>query len=109
MCDVLEGIPLPENFANKVVCQSFLWLLTKEDRLKAVKEMARVCKPNGTIAAVEGAVETNVTYFEDNPRLNELWKKSNVSEIQGYSKLYGYDRNSGYKLPFYFKKAGWVA
>jgi ubiquinone/menaquinone biosynthesis C-methylase UbiE len=104
--NVLEGIPLPDNFADKVVCQSFLWLLTKEDRSKAIKEMVRVCKPNGTVAAVEGAVETSVIYFEDNPRLNELWKKSNTSEIEGYTKLYGYDRNSGYKIPFYFKRAG---
>lgn len=103
--DALKGIPLPDNFADRVVCQSFLWLFDDENKHKVIKDMVRICKPNGTVAAVEGAVDTNVIYFEDSRRLSDLWRKNFISEIRGYRKIYGYDRNTGYKLPFYFKKA----
>ncbi len=104
--DVIRRIPLPDDYADRVVCQTFLWLMTDQDREKAIKEMIRVCKPNGLIGACEGAIDSSVRYIEGNERLSELLKKHSVAIIEGYKKLYGYDRTIGYKLATIFNHMG---
>jgi ubiquinone/menaquinone biosynthesis C-methylase UbiE len=101
-----KRLPLPNNFADKAVCQAFLWLFTDAVRERVLAEMIRVCKPKGIIAAVEGAIDTSINYIPYNDRLNALLKHRDAAEIEGYRKVYGYDRQIGYKLPTLFKKLG---
>lgn len=104
--DATKMIPLPDNFADRVVCQAFLWLFTERQREKVIREMIRICKPKGVIGAVEGAIDSSITYIEESNRLTELWKKHNLALLDGYRKIYGYDRRIGYKLPMVFKRLG---
>jgi ubiquinone/menaquinone biosynthesis C-methylase UbiE len=101
-----RSIPLPDNFADRVVGQAFLYLFDDANREKAISEMIRVCKPGGLVSANEGAVDSHLVYVEDNPRLTKLWKKHNEALIIGFKKYHGIDRNIGYKLPSIFKKLG---
>jgi ubiquinone/menaquinone biosynthesis C-methylase UbiE len=104
--DASKSIPLPDNFADRVTCQAFLYLFDDKRRENAIKEMIRICKHGGIVAASEGAVDSAIAYADGNARLNELQRKQNEALILGYRKVYGYDRNIGYKLPVSFKKLG---
>lgn len=104
--DALESLPFADDFADRVVCQAFLWLFDDETRERVIKEMIRICRPGGVVAAVEGSLDSHVVYIDGEPRLNELWRKHNAALISGYKKVYGYDRNVGYKLPTIFRKLG---
>ena len=104
--NVVKAIPLPNDYADRVVCQAFLWLTTNEEKEKAIKEMIRVCKPGGLIGAVEGGVDTSVIFIENNERLNKLYSKQKSAMIKGYKIIHEYDRTIGYKLPIVFKKLG---
>lgn len=101
-----KSLPLPDNLADRVVCQGFLYLFDDEGRENVIREMVRVCKPGGIIAASEGAMDSAITYADGNTRLNELQRKYKEAFILGYRKVYGFDRNIGYKLPVSFKKLG---
>lgn len=101
-----RSLPLPDGYADIVVCQAVLWLITGEDRVKVLKEMIRVCKSGGVVAAVEGSLDTSVVYFPDDEKLTELYRRRTAAWIRGYPALYGYDRNIGYKLPAIFSRLG---
>ncbi len=57
------NIPLPDGYADLTSCRTLLMHLT--DPLKAVKEMARVTKKGGTVAAVERGEMNNIFDPED--------------------------------------------
>jgi len=97
-------LPFVENFADRVICQAVLW--TIRDPKKAVKEMIRVCKPGGLVGAIEFAADSVNFYYPESERLSELQTKSMRAGVEGYRKLYGYDRNIGWKLPSYFHELG---
>jgi len=101
-----KAIPLPDNFADRVVCQALLWLMTDSDRVAALKEMIRVCKIGGLVAAVEGAVDSSITYFPNDGRLTDLFRKRHLAELKGHKIVHGSDRAIGYKLPAIFKQLG---
>jgi ubiquinone/menaquinone biosynthesis C-methylase UbiE len=101
-----KAIPLPDNFADRVVCQALLWLMTDSDRVKALKEMIRICKIGGLVAAVEGAIDSFIVYFPNDGRLTDLVRKRNLAESKGYKIVHGSDRTIGYKLPAIFKQLG---
>jgi ubiquinone/menaquinone biosynthesis C-methylase UbiE len=100
----VEALPLPDNFADRVVCQMLLWIV--EDRAKAIDEMIRVCKPNGLVGAIDLVTDKIAYYYPKNERLGELHDKYHIASVNGYSKLYGADKNVGYKLPSLFKQRG---
>jgi len=102
----VRPFPCPDEYADRVVCQALLWLMTEGDRIKVLKEMIRVCKKGGLVAAVEGALDTAVTYFPDDLQFTSLYRNRNRAESKGYQRKYGYDRNIGYKLPGIFKRLG---
>jgi ubiquinone/menaquinone biosynthesis C-methylase UbiE len=101
-----KNIQLPDEYADRVVCQALLWLMTENDRANVLKEMIRICKRGGLVAAVEGSIDTSVGWFPDDPRLTELYAKSTSAMLKGYKKVYGYDRSIGYKIPSLFKELG---
>jgi ubiquinone/menaquinone biosynthesis C-methylase UbiE len=104
--DAIKSIPLPDNYADRVICQAFLWLMTNVDRIKAIKEMIRVCKPGGLIGACEGALDSSISHVEGNEHYNRLLRKRNLAMLKGYKIRYGYNRRIGYLLPTFFKNVG---
>jgi ubiquinone/menaquinone biosynthesis C-methylase UbiE len=42
-----NALPLKDNFADRVICQTLLWAM--RDPKKAIREMIRVCKPGGLV------------------------------------------------------------
>src|SRR5487761_558592 len=104
--DIIKSIPLPDNYADRVICQACLWLMTEQDRQRAVNEMIRVCKPGGLIGACEGAIDSSVSYIEGDEHHNRLLRKRNIAMLEGYKKRYGCDRRIGYLLPKLFKDLG---
>ncbi len=101
-----KSLPFPDGFADRVVCQAVLWLMTHGEREAALKEMIRICKKGGLVAAVEGSIDTSVTWFPDDPRLTDLYARQTKAMIEGYKRVYGYDRSIGYKLPSLFSTLG---
>lgn len=99
-------LPFPDGYADRVVCQAVLWLMTEEDRELTLLEMIRVCKKGGIVGAIEGAVGTAMTYEPKRDRLVELQARHREAQLEGYRKLYGYDRNIGVKLPSIFRELG---
>jgi len=99
-----ESIPLRDGYADRVVCQTLLWILKKPELV--LREMIRVCKPGGTVGAVEGAFDYVMWYAPDDPRATELSRKAVVARSVGYRRLYGGDRGIGYKLPSMFDELG---
>lgn len=101
-----KRLPFPENYADVVVCQSLLWLMTEEDRRASVREMIRVCKHGGIVGAVESAINTAVSYYAGQPRLTELARKEARAQAEGYRRLYGFDRNIGPRMPEILQASG---
>lgn len=99
-----ESIPLQDGYADRVVCQTLLWVLKKPQL--ALSEMIRVCRPGGMVGAVEGAFDYVMWYVPDDPRATELLRKGVVARSEGHRKLYGGDRGIGYKLPSMFSELG---
>jgi len=99
-----ESIPLHDGYADRMVCQTLLWILKKPEL--ALREMIRVCKTGGMVGAVEGAFDYVMWYVPDDPRATELHKKEVVARSLGYRKMYGGDRGIGYKLPNTFSELG---
>ncbi len=101
-----ESLPFPDNFADRVVCQMVLWVMNDSNRRRAIREMMRVCKPGGLVGGVDCVIEKVAYFFPDNKRLTELQDKRQRAEVQGYRRIYGSDKNVGYKLPTLFKELG---
>ncbi len=99
-----EMLPLGDNFADRVVCQTLLWI--PRDPRKTLQEMIRVCKPGGIVGSIEGGFDYITWYVPDDPRLTELYRKSITAESTGYHKVYGSDRGIGYKLAPIFIESG---
>lgn len=97
------NIPLDNEYADLTCCRSLLIHLT--DPLKAVKEMARVTKVRGSVAAVEGGklsaiVDPNdETYSELSEQWEDAWG-------EGVRKLDGKGFRIGERIPGIFHAAG---
>ena len=104
--DATTCIPLPDEFADRVVCQATLWMMTETERVDTLKEMIRICKKGGVVAAVEGAKDTAINYVPFNPLLTQVMHKQSQALLEGYPKARGWDLQIGYKLPFIFRQLG---
>ncbi len=99
------NIPVQNGYADLTCCRTLLMHLT--DPLKAVKEMARVTKPGGTVAAVEHG-EAQSVFDPDDERYADLAKKLGDAYLKGIRKLEGKDYAIGDRLPTIFRKAGLI-
>lgn len=97
-------LPLREGFADRVVCQTLLWIF--KDPRPAISEMIRVCQSAGLVGAVEGAFDSVIWHVPGNSRLSELLRKRVEAETKGHNRLRGSDRGIGYKLPGIFRELG---
>jgi len=95
------GLPFPDELSDLTVCHMLLrWLV---DPLRAVREMSRITKIGGTVAAID--TDAMISYDPNNSRLNELDEKFNEAIVRG-TKSDGYDKQIARKLPTVLKRAG---
>ncbi len=97
------NIPVDDGYADLTCCRTLLMHLT--DPLKAVKEMARVTKRGGTVAAVERG-EMNAIYDPEDEEYGNLAEKTGKAYLRGVRKLEGKEYAIGDRLPTIFMKAG---
>jgi ubiquinone/menaquinone biosynthesis C-methylase UbiE len=100
-CSVYD-IPLPEEYADIVICRSLLCVL---DRVQeAIKEMTRVVRRGGAVVAIEPAL-AQLAFDPDDERYSFLSMKLNNAFYEGWRKK-GVDQRVGLKVPRFFLKAG---
>lgn len=97
------NIPVGDGFADLTCCRTLLMHLT--DPLKAVKEMARVTKKGGIVAAVERG-EMNAMFDPEDEEYTVLAEKLGKAYLRGIRKLEGKEYAIGDRLPSIFMKAG---
>ena len=97
-------LPITDNFANVIFCRTVLWLL--DNPVKALREMVRVVRPGGMVAAAEPDTRLSLFYDPDDERYTNLLSKSEDADARGAKKLYKSDMEIGRKLPYLFRKAG---
>jgi SAM-dependent methyltransferase len=99
-------LPLPDACADRVFCNSLLWLLA--DPMGAVREMRRVLRDGGRALAAEPDGGLVHSYDPENPRLSELELRFQECFVRGARQLDGHDYEIGRRLPAIFLSAGFV-
>lgn len=98
-------LPLTNNLADIVLCNTLLWILPEPEQ--AIQEMVRVAKPGGLICASEVDGGLWMRYNED-PHYLALAEKAHQAFMAGVKKLHGSDFQIGRKLPALFRCCGLV-
>ncbi|HEX9056821.1 MAG TPA: methyltransferase domain-containing protein [Ktedonobacterales bacterium] len=99
-------LPLPDQFADMIFCNSVLWLLPEPT--VALKEMRRVLKPGGRVLTAEPDGGLVHSYDPERPRLSELELRFQETFVRGSRELDGHDYDIGRRLPALFIDAGFV-
>ncbi len=96
-------LPVEDGYADLTACRTLLMHL--KDPLGAVKEMARITKPGGLVAAVErGRMQS---FFDpEDVEYSELAEEMGRAYLRGVERLEGKDFRVGDRLPYIFQKAG---
>ncbi len=97
------NIPVEDGWADLVCCRTLLMHLT--DPLKAVRDMSRVARKGGTVAAFEGG-RFESFYVPDDERITKLAIRLGGSYVDGVRRLEGKHFDIGNRLPTIFHKAG---
>lgn len=96
-------IPLDDNYSDLTCCRTLLMHLTEP--VKAVREMARITKTGGSVAAVEGG-KMGAFYDPNDEEYSKLAEKAYEAWVNGIRKLEGKEFKIGEKLPGIFREAG---
>ncbi len=97
------NIPVEDGWADLVCCRTLLMHLT--DPLKAVREMGRVARKGGTVAAFERG-RFDAVYVPNNERLTKLAIRLSEAYVDGVRKLERKHFDIGNRLPTIFHEAG---
>ncbi len=98
------NLPLDNNFADLSFCHALLWVL--ESPVNALREMARVVKPERLVAASESDEGFSMHYDREDERYTKLANIYAKAAARGVRKLYKSDLYIGRKLPSLFRQAG---
>ena len=96
-------IPVVDGWADLTCCRTVLMHLTQP--LEAVKEMVRVTRMGGRVAALEQS-NLSLNYVPEDESLTELAHELSEAYAHGVKKLEGKDYAIGAKLPSIFTNAG---
>ena len=96
-------IPVEDEWADLTCCRTLMMHLTEP--LKAVKEMARVTRKGGTVAAFErGSIRTG--FIPGDEKLTKLALRLSEAYVDGVRKLESKYFKIGERLPTIFREAG---
>jgi ubiquinone/menaquinone biosynthesis C-methylase UbiE len=99
------NIPVEDRWADLVCCRTLLMHLIEP--LKAVKDMSRVARKGGTVAAFErGRFESFYFYVPNDKRITKLGIRLGGLYVDGVRKLEGKYFDIGNRLPTIFHEAG---
>ena len=98
------NIPVEDGWADLVCCRTLLMHLT--DPLKAVREMSRVARKGGSVAAFERGRFPDAIYVPNDERLTKLAIRLSESYVDGVRKLERKHFDIGNRLPTIFHEAG---
>ena len=59
VANLTEQLPFPNNYFDKIACNNVLYAMSTEERLRAIKELHRILKPNGKIVISNPMKEAN--------------------------------------------------
>ncbi len=96
-------IPVEDGWADLTCCRTLLMHLT--DPSKAVKEMSRVTRKGGTVAAFERG-SMNTAFIPGDEKLTRLALRLGEAYVDGVKRLEGKSFNIGERLPTIFHDAG---
>ncbi len=96
-------VPVEDDWADLTCCRTLLMHLTEP--LKAVREMARVTRKGGMVAAFEHG-SLNSAFIPGDEKLTRLALKLGEAYADGVKKLEGKFFNIGERLPTIFREAG---
>jgi len=99
----VHKIPVNDNYADLACCRTLLMHLT--DPLKAIKEMTRITRTGGSVAAVEIGI-TSSYYDPNDESYSRLADQAWQAWTKGLRKLESKDFRIGEKLPGIFQRAG---
>jgi SAM-dependent methyltransferase len=97
-------IPLPDNYADLVVCKNLLCTLTNVQG--AIIEMKRVAKPGGSILVIEPC-SSQIIIDPSDQKFTLLSQRLNAAFHDGWQSL-GVDQYVGFKIPQLLVSAGLV-
>src|SRR6266702_1031449 len=100
--DVLN-IPIADDYSDLTCCRTVLMHL--QDPQKAVSEMARITKPGGLVAAIEGGRMVSFLDPKDED-YTELSYEANQAWLRAVRRLEGKEFKIGERLPGILQKAG---
>ena len=100
--DVLS-IPIDDDYSDLTCCRTVLMHL--QDPQKAVSEMARITKPGGLVAAIEGGRMVSFLDPKDED-YTELSYEANQAWLRAVRRLEGKEFKIGERLPGILQKAG---
>ena len=96
-------LPVADAYADLTCCRSVLMHL--QDPLRATKEMARITRPGGMVAAEEPSGMGSL-YDPQDKDFTKLARKIYPAYLDGIRKLEGRDYEIGERLPTIFQQAG---
>jgi ubiquinone/menaquinone biosynthesis C-methylase UbiE len=102
----VHDLPVEDGYSDLTCCRTLLMHLV--DPVKAVREMARITRTGGSVAALEGIFgERRASFYDPNDEAySSLVKQALEAWFNGIRKLEGKEFRIGEKLPGIFKKAG---
>jgi ubiquinone/menaquinone biosynthesis C-methylase UbiE len=102
----VHDLPVEDGYSDLTCCRTLLMHLVNP--VRAVREMARITRTGGSVAALEGIFGERRASFYDpsNEEYSSLAKRGLEAWFNGIRKLEGKEFRIGEKLPGIFKKAG---
>jgi ubiquinone/menaquinone biosynthesis C-methylase UbiE len=102
----VHDLPVEDGYSDLTCCRTLLMHLVNP--VRAIREMARITRTGGSVAALEGIFGERRASFYDpsDEKFSRLAKRGLEAWFNGIHKLEGKEFRIGEQLPGIFKKAG---